>query len=255
MRNEFLKFSDENAKLEKSGLIIWHFSLPSGKTCPGACQCKAWVNKQGKLVDGPDQKFRCFSAEQEARWPTVNQARSHNLRLLLKYGGATAEGLHRILADDFPATARYFRIHIGGDFYSQAYFDAWVKLAGEKPHVKFYAYTKSLEYWVARLPDIPVNLVLTASQGGLHDRLIEKHGLKTAVVVGSEEEAEALGLKADHDDLMALDDNVRAAALIIHGNQQPGTWGSEAAAALRRRGVNAGYRSSRYKTPKRKAVK
>ena len=258
MRN-ILKFSNENAKLEKSGLIIWTFSLPSGRTCPGACQCKAWVNpKTRKLVDGPQQKFRCFSADSEARWPTVYNARLHNMQVLLQHGGATADGLHAVLKEDFPEDAKYFRIHIGGDFYSQAYFDAWVKLAGEKPETKFYAYTKSLPFWVSRIDKIPVNLVLTASRGGVFDHLIEPYNLKTTVVVGHPEEAAAMGLEIDHDDLMAMDDGIRSHALLIHGSQPPGSDMAAAKKRLRDGGVAFGYKSTRKsgaKTPARRRSK
>ena len=58
----------------------------------------------------------------------------------------------------------------------------WIEIAKENPTVEFWAYTKSLKYWVNRLNEIPNNLVLTASQGGRNDELIEKHGLKNVIV-------------------------------------------------------------------------
>ena len=40
-----------------------------------------------------------------------------------------------------------------------------LKLCSEHKDVEFWAYTKSVNYWVSRLNKIPKNLVLTASRG------------------------------------------------------------------------------------------
>jgi hypothetical protein len=45
-----------------------------------------------------------------------------------------------------------------------------------------WAYTKSLNYWVKRINEIPDNLILTASYGGRTDHLIEEYNLKNVVV-------------------------------------------------------------------------
>jgi hypothetical protein len=68
--NPLLKFgTNGNAKLGKG---VWHFSISSGSTCPGASICKAWVSvrKDGDtlkrtLHEGKDAQLRCFSASQE----------------------------------------------------------------------------------------------------------------------------------------------------------------------------------------------
>ena len=52
---------------------------------------------------------------------------------------------------------------------NHASFHAHIKLCKENPSVEFWAYTKSLNYWVNRINDIPKNLVLTASRGGKQD--------------------------------------------------------------------------------------
>lgn len=38
----------------------------------------------------------------------------------------------------------YFRIHTGGDFYSEEYAECWAKVMDEYPEVNFWAYTRSL---------------------------------------------------------------------------------------------------------------
>jgi hypothetical protein len=51
--------------------------------------------------------------------------------------------------------------------------------------------------------EIPGNLILQASYGGKWDHLIAEHNLKSARVVWSTAEAEALGLQVDTNDRLA----------------------------------------------------
>jgi hypothetical protein len=101
-----------------------------------------------------------------------------------------------------PQKAAHVRIHAGGDFFSQDYFDGWLKVCAAHPGVRFWAFTKSLPYWLARAGQIPQNLCLQASYGGKHDADISEHGLKFARVVWSL--AEAGDLPIDVDDTLAM---------------------------------------------------
>jgi hypothetical protein len=83
---------------------------------------------------------------------------------------------------EIPKNCKDVRIHASGDFFSQAYFDMWLDVARKHPDVNFWAFTKSLGFWLNRIDEIPDNLILTASYGGKYDDLIEKHGLKNAKV-------------------------------------------------------------------------
>lgn len=75
-----LHFGNGNAKLRKG---IATFSLPAGWTCPGAKDCLAKANREtGKITDGDNIKFRCFSASNEAIFPAVRKARWKNFELL-----------------------------------------------------------------------------------------------------------------------------------------------------------------------------
>jgi hypothetical protein len=135
------------------------------------------------------------------------------------------------------------RIHTGGDFYSQRYFDAWLEVARQRPRTIFYFYTKSLRYWVSRLeevgdghtPGTVPNFVPTASRGGREDHLIEAHSLRSASVVFSEAEAGALRLEIDHDDSHAMRHGPDF-ALLIHGPQPAGSEASKAISDLRKQG-------------------
>ena len=80
-----------------------------------------------------------------------------------------------------PKNCKSVRIHSSGDFYSQKYFDKWIDYCSENKDVEFWAYTKSLNYWVERIDEIPSNLILTASYGGKFDNLISEYNLKNVI--------------------------------------------------------------------------
>lgn len=221
-----LKFSRGNAKLGKN---IYTFSLPSGFSCPNAYECLSKADRaSGKIKDGPHTRFRCFSASQEAIYGNTRRQRWHNFEALK---GLTVSEMYGLISESIPPKANMIRIHVGGDFFSQSYFDAWLSVAEDKPDVTFYGYTKSLPYWVARLDHIPHNFILTASRGGRRDGLIDLHGLREARVVFSEKEATDLGLPIDHDDSHAYTHG-GSFALLIHGTQPKGSEAGKAKAAL-----------------------
>ena len=208
-----LKFTNGNAKLEKG---IWSFSVPSGHTCPFAKDCLSKADRStGKITDGKATVFRCFSASQEAVFPNVRNSRWHNFDVLkgLKFGEMAS-----LIQKSLPPSAKKIRIHVGGDFFSQSYFDAWLCVAKVNPDIVFYSYTKSLKFWIKRLEEIPSNFILTASKGTKNDSLIEEYNLRYSEVVYSIEEAEEKGLEIDHDDSHAYTGGP-SFALLIHGTQ------------------------------------
>lgn len=178
----------------------WSWNLPSGTTCPGALRCLTAANRTtGALINGPAQEFACYSARYE-RYPSVRERVWANLEAVKGKSPGDVAGL---LASILPKGVGRVRIHSGGDFFSQDYFDGWMHFAALNPDVDFWAFTKSLPFWLARAGVIPENLNLQASYGGRHDALIDEHGLKFAVVVYSLEEAARMGLDIDTNDLMA----------------------------------------------------
>lgn len=233
MNVELLSFQKGNAKLGKS---IYTFSLPSGFTCPFAKDCLSKADRTtGKITDGPDTQFRCFSASQEALFPAVRNSRWNNFELVKK--AIVNNSLIDLIVSSLPKKATVVRIHVAGDFFSQTYFNAWIAVAKQLPNVIFYAYTKSIDYWIVRLNDIPDNFKLNASYGGKHDSLIEQYNLKYAKVVYSVNEAN--GLVIDHDDTSAYMQN-NSFALLLHGTQPKGSKAAKALSALRKEGIG-GY--------------
>ena len=200
-----LKFTFENAKLKG----IWHYSLPSGHTCPGAKSCLTFAHREtGKVTDKQTavdgQTFRCYAAMDEARRPNVRKTRWDNFDLLkaAKTTKAMAALIIRSIKASGLRRGGTLRVHIGGDYFSRAYFRAWMIAARFFPQITFYSYTKSINFLVGE--DLPENFVFTCSRGGKYDNLIPKSKVKSAKVFFSTDEAKALGLDIDHTADLAI---------------------------------------------------
>ena len=235
---QLLKFSNGNAKLKRR-LI---FSLPAGKTCPGASICKSFAivsDGKRKIQDGKDTIFRCFAASSEVQYDAVFQSRANNLELLVN--ASSVDEMADLIESSLQKqrkNEKIVRIHESGDFFSLAYLNAWIKVSERNPDIKFYCYSKSLYYFVET--DLPDNFYLTASKGGIYDHLIDQ-GLfpRYSVVVKTEEEAEALGLEIDHDDSHCFGD--KPFALLVHGTQPKGSDWGKAIRERRKAGKFSGY--------------
>ena len=149
---------------------VYEFNLPTGTTCPFALECKVVVDRMTGKFDVTKGAYRCYASSSE-RFPAVRNHRHNNFDFV-KNGGVPT----------IPKDCKAIRIHSSGDFFNQSYFDMWLQLAKENPTIEFWAYTKSIIYWVKRINDIPSNLILTASYGGRADDLIEENNLKNVKV-------------------------------------------------------------------------
>jgi hypothetical protein len=269
-----LKFSDANTKLKalydvpelqewlkqnptlstygKKGRKVYSLDLLSGWSCPFAKDCLSKVHETGEfskagnpkvvLKDGPETEFRCFSASQEALLPNVYKKRKHNYDSLR--GLHLNDMIHR-LNTDLPEDTGILRWHVGGDFFNSDYFFAAINVAMMNPDKLFYAYTKSIRYWIDLQEEWPIldNFVLTASYGGRDDSLIEDYNLRTSKVVYSEQEAHDLELAIDHDDSHAARPSLRneSFALMLHGTQPKGSTAADALKVLKRNNVRHSY--------------
>ena len=252
-----LKFSKQNAKLVGLNSVpelqvylqnrrkVYSFDLLSGWSCPFANECFSKVvideNNKRKIQDGENTKFRCFSASQEVQYTNTYNMRANNFAILRKLN--SPDDMAKALNNVMPANLGICRIHVAGDFFNAKYFQAWIKLALNYPDRLFYAYTKSLPYWIENIENIPYNLVLTASLGGRHDDKIDKYNLRAARVVFSENEAYHYGLDIDHDDSHAARPSLRDEdfALLIHGTQPANTEASNAIKTLKANGIRFSY--------------
>lgn len=125
--------------------------------------CKTKANREtGKLERfGP---VLCYAAKAEAQYPNVRNSRWRNFREL---GPHTSEIMRDMLITDMPYKAEIIRIHSSGDFFNPAYFEAWRMVADALPAVKFFGYTKILDYVLADKPD---NFRLIYSYGSRDDK-------------------------------------------------------------------------------------
>lgn len=236
-----LTFKKGNAKL---GPDTTTFTLPAGHTCPGAATCLAKVVKNAdgsrKLVDGPQQEVRCYAAALEIAFSNIHDMAWRNMDVLRE--AKTEARMKAVILRDLPVKATKVRVHVGGDFWSQAYFNAWMEVALSRPEVTFYAYTKSIIYWRGWLAAnyvLPPNFKLVASDGGKFDALITQD-MVTVTIVDHPDTAEAMGLEVDHDDSHAVE-NEKSFALIVHGVQRAGSDAADAIKVLKKEEVQYAY--------------
>jgi hypothetical protein len=238
-----LIFGAANAKLKGLEKVIggkiFTFSLLSGIDCPYAKECKsmAVVAPSGKIgiQDGPDTLWRCFSASQEVLFPAVYKSRKHNADTILPIAATSPTAAADLICENLPKKYLGIRCHVGGDFSTLNYFRAWIEVCKRNPSKIFYAYTKSLPFWIKELANIPSNFILTASYGGHKDDLIAKYNLRFAKVVFSVDEAASLGLEIDKNDFSAYNPLTKndSFALLIHGVQPKGSKAGKAVRALK----------------------
>lgn len=240
-----LKFSIPNAKIDHPS-----FSLPAGHTCKYAKDCKSCADREtGAITDNPESKFRCFAASQENYQPNTRKMRWHNYDLLKSQRNVT--DMVTLIDTSFrkafstkkkgifkPVSA--LRLHVGGDFFNHTYFAAWMEMARKYPDMTIYAYTKALPFWQKYKNVMPANFVLTASEGGTHDYLIDVENFKSSQVVFSPANAEAKGLEIDHDDSHAAFGD-KSFATLLHGQQPPKSDASKAKSANRKDTGFTGY--------------
>ena len=230
-----LKMSKGNAKLSKDTLIL---SISAGLTCPGSNACKAWVTlKDDKRVlnRGPESMFTCFAASEELRYPNVYKSRRYNFDLINGYVLKNdLKGLTDLINRSIQSNRKNVlkvRIHESGDFYHPLYLKAWINVARLNKDIKFYCYSKSLNFFLEVL--LPNNFYMVASYGGRYDHLIDTgYFPKYSKVVFSEDEAKKLNLKIDKDDSLCFGN--KPFALLLHGMQEKGSKAGEALKLINR---------------------
>ena len=104
-------FTKANKYLFDPSAYSW--SLPSGTSCPFALKCLAAANRStGKIISGPRQEFKCYSAQYE-RYPSVRARVWANLDAVR---GLNPNEVCDLLDSVKPTKAKLIRVHSGGDF-------------------------------------------------------------------------------------------------------------------------------------------
>ena len=246
-KQNLLKFNDASKQAKLSAMSEWlgykpkvyTFSLPAGVSCPAAVDCLSYSDRvTGKITDGKHTQFRCFMASIESIFPPARAQYHHNFDLLRKL--KDVESMVNLIMDSLPKKFDIMRVHVGGDYFNERYLKAWIQVAALNPDKTFYSYTKSIQYWVKNIDNIPPNLILNGSRGGRFDTLLDEFSLKTAEVVFSLEEAESKGLKIDHNEELAIKP-LGNFGLLIHGTQPKGSKAAAAKKLLQKNNIKHSY--------------
>ncbi len=219
-----LSFSKGNRKLNELAKDLGYrnsqvvsFDLPAGHTCPMASECLSKADKvTGKITDGKDMKFRCYAASGEARFTNVRNAHWGNFEAIRNL---STDEIADLILSQLPKDVKVMRIHASGDFFNKSYFQAWVRVASYRPDIRFFGYTKVLEYVSAGKPG---NFKLVYSFGGKQDSKLTVE--PTCFVVSDLSQAVLKGVKIACPESKSANDfeyilRGESFALLVHGTQ------------------------------------
>ena len=195
----------QNAKMKKTSLEnntkIFNFSIPAYKTkagkitCPFAKECIKY----------------CYAQKGNyTRFPMIQQLMEK------KYELSKTENFINLMNKEIKKKkAKYIRIHESGDFYSVKYLNKWIQIAKDNKSVIFYAYTKSIKFFINGLK-LPKNLKIIFSEGSKTDNLINVNKHRHARIFKNITTLLNAGyIDASNNDLLAITDNKKV-GLIYH---------------------------------------
>jgi len=195
----------QNAKMKKTSkennAKIFNFSIPAYKTkdgkvtCPFADSCVKY----------------CYAQKGNyTRFPVVQELMEE------KYKISKTNTFIPLMNEEIKKKkATHVRIHDSGDFYSPTYLQKWLDIATQNKDVIFYAYTKSIKFFVDGLK-LPKNLKIIFSEGSKTDNLIDVNKHRHARIFKSKELLKAAGyIDASSNDLKAITSNKRV-GLVYH---------------------------------------
>ena len=199
-----MKLLTQNAKLKKTSIEnnmrVLNFSLPAYKTITGKTVCPF----------AKDCIKYCYAQKGNYKYPSVIKGLNNRYEL-----SKTADFVPKMNATIILERPTHVRIHDSGDFYSIAYLNKWVQIANDNKEVIFYAYTKSIKFFIDGLK-LPKNLKIIFSEGSKTDNLINVNKHRHARIFKSKELLEASGyINASDNDLKAITSNKKV-GLVYH---------------------------------------
>ncbi|UQA95639.1 hypothetical protein K9S39_30625 [Streptomyces halobius] len=186
----------QNSELRADG--VWNWTIPALatrlrdgrviKTCPAAGVCAQ----------------ACYARNGTYNFPGVVERHQQNLQYVLD----DLPGWQRQMAAELAHPRHrggWIRIHDAGDFFSDHYLAAWLRLVAFRPSVNFYCYTKEISRFRRLVePAPPRNLRWVFSYGGKQDHLI-RPGDRVADVFPDEAAIRSAGYHSqDASDLLAV---------------------------------------------------
>ena len=195
----------QNAKMKKTSkenkAKIFNFSIPAYKTKEGKITCP-FADSCVKYCYAQKGNYTRFPKIQELMEQKYKISKTNNFIPLMN-------------EEIIKKKATHIRIHDSGDFYSPAYLNKWVDIATQNKEVIFYAYTKSIKFFVNGLK-LPKNLKIIFSEGSKTDNLINTAKHRHARIFKSKELLNAAGyINASDNDLQAITSNKRV-GLVYH---------------------------------------
>ncbi|MFI5986806.1 hypothetical protein ACIBEA_38835 [Streptomyces sp. NPDC051555] len=155
----------QNSELRKEGIFNWTLpafavKLPDGSNF-NVCQ-----------QAGICQKF-CYARVGAYRFKNVRAAHIRNLLLCKDSPKEWEERMTEELSHK-RYSGKWIRLHDSGDFYSDSYLLAWMRIMENSPGVRFYCYTKEISRFNRIVvPEPPANFLWCYSLGGREDHLID----------------------------------------------------------------------------------
>ncbi|WP_188186970.1 GP88 family protein [Nonomuraea sp. SYSU D8015] len=155
------KLLTQNSQLRQEGIWNWtlpalYAKLPDGRkiiTCPSAGKCAVI----------------CYARFGAYRFRQVRERHLANLAFVVE----DLSGWEQAMTTELRARrfqGKWIRIHDSGDFFSDDYLSAWLRISRTHPKVKFYAYTKEVERFRRLVePNPPPNFFWVYSLGGKYD--------------------------------------------------------------------------------------
>jgi hypothetical protein len=194
----------QNAKLKKTSIEnkmrVMNFSLPAYKTITGKTVCPF----------AKDCIKYCYAQKGNYKYPSVIKGLNNRYEL-----SKTDDFVPKMNATIILERPTHVRIHDSGDFYSIAYLKKWVTIANDNKEVIFYAYTKSIKFFINGLK-LPKNLKIIFSEGSKIDNLIDVNKHRHARIFKSKELLQAAGyIDASNNDLKAITSNKKV-GLVYH---------------------------------------
>lgn len=198
-----------NSDLRRDRIWTWSIpayvvDLPDGRkfnACPSAGACAQ----------------PCYARRGTYLFKNVRAAHLANLTYILEDLDGWEEQIRGELARP-KFIGAYVRIHDAGDFFSDEYLAAWLRIISDHPHTHFYAYTKEVRRF-KELERTPGNLTIIYSWGGRYDNLIEEDD-RQADVFPTLDALEAAGYTDQADsDLLAIHGPSRVGIVV---NNHPG---------------------------------
>lgn len=187
----------QNSDLRADGIWNWTLpalatKLPDGraiKTCPAAGVCAS----------------ACYARNGTYNIPTVIERHQANLTYVLD----DLPGWQRQMSTELAHVRHrggWVRIHDAGDFFSDRYLSAWLRIIAFRPYVNFYCYTKEVSRFRRLVePAPPRNFRWVYSYGGKEDHLLRPGVDRVADVFPDDASITGAGWHSqDASDLLAV---------------------------------------------------